>query len=137
MALLGRELIIARSDGSGGFVPHCITEQRSLEINNEEVDITKPDCAAPGGKLHASFMYGIQSIRFQGQGAFVDSTEQKTALANAINQVTEAYQITIPGVGTIEGDALLSMTLSGDKTGEMQKDIRFVMTGAVEFEAEA
>lgn len=137
MALLGRELVIARSDGASAFVPHCITEQRSLEINNEEIDITKPDCTDPGGKLHAAFMYGIQSIRFQGQGAFIDSAELKAAVGNAVNQVTDTYQITIPGVGTMEGDALLSMTLSGDKTGELQQDVRFAMTGDVAFEPEA
>lgn len=136
MPLLGRELVIARSDGAGGFVPHCITEQRSIEINNEEIDITKPDCADPGGKLHAAFMYGVQSIRFQGQGAFVDNAELKAAVANAVDQVIDEYQITIPGVGTIEGDGLISMTLSGDKTGELQQDVRFAMSGSVAFEAD-
>jgi predicted secreted protein len=135
MPLLGRMITIARSDGLGEFALACITEQRSLEINNEEVDITKPDCAAPGSKLQAMFMYGIQTIRFQGQGAFVDNATMKAVAADAINQVTETYQVTVPGLGTFEGDALLSLTLSGEKTGELQSDIRFVMSGDVAFQA--
>ncbi len=78
---LGRQLTLARSDGAGAFVLACITEQRSLEIN----------------------------------------------------QVITEYQVTVPGVGTFEGDMLVSMTFSGDKTNELQADIRCAMTGALTF----
>ena len=74
---LGRTLTLARSDGDDAFDLVCITEQRSLEINNEEIDITKPNCAAPGSKLVLALMYGIQSVRFSGQGAFVSSVTMK------------------------------------------------------------
>ncbi|MDX0518663.1 phage tail protein, partial [Sinorhizobium medicae] len=36
-------------------------------------------------------------------------------------------------VGTFEGDMLVSMTFSGDKTNELQADIRCAMTGALTF----
>nr|WP_250811668.1 phage tail tube protein [Neorhizobium tomejilense] len=134
---LGRTLTIARDDGTGDFELLCVTEQRSIEINNEEIDITKPDCAAPGSKLVLALMYGTQSIRVTGQGAFVSNATMKAVAANAINQVVEAYQISIPGVGTIEADGLLSMTFSGDKTNEMQADIRLALTGATTFVAAA
>ncbi|AZN72254.1 phage tail protein [Georhizobium profundi] len=135
MPLLGRNLTISRSDGAGAFVLVCITEQRSLEINNEEIDITKPSCTNPGGPLHAAFMYGIQTIRFTGNGAFVDDATLRQLVADSVNQVTETYQVSAPGVGTFEGDALFSITLSGEKTGELQGDFRFVMSGDVAFEA--
>ncbi|SOC47094.1 predicted secreted protein [Rhizobium subbaraonis] len=129
---LGRELVISRSDGAGGFDPACITEQRSIQINNEEIDITKPDCLAPGSKLRKASMYGIQSIVVSGQGAFVSSTTMKTVAADAINQVVETYQVIIPGLGTFEGDAIFTgFTFSGDKSGELQNDITFSMNNAV------
>jgi predicted secreted protein len=134
---LGRQLTLARTDGAGAFTLACITEQRSLEINNEEIDITKPNCADPGSKLVLALMYGIQSIRFSGQGAFVSSTVMKAIAADAINQVVTEYQVTVPGVGTFEGDMLLSMTFSGDKTNELQSDIRCAMSGALTFVAAA
>ncbi|MEI2299339.1 phage tail tube protein [Ensifer sp. MJa1] len=130
---LGRQLTIARSDGAGAFTLACITEQRSLEINNEEIDITKPNCTDPGQKLTLALMYGIQSIRLAGQGAFVSSAVMKAIAADAINQVVTEYQISVPGVGTFEGDALVSITFSGDKTNELQADIRAAMTGVITF----
>jgi predicted secreted protein len=132
---LGRTLTLARSDGEGAFDLACITEQRSLEINNEEIDITKPSCTDPGSKLTLALMYGVQSIRFSGQGAFVSSLIMKTVAGDAINQVVETYQVTVPGVGTFEGDMLISMTFSGDKTNELQADIRCAMTGALTYVA--
>ena len=132
---LGRELIIARWD-STAFIAACLTEQRSIEINNEEVDITKPDCAAPGGKLQQALMYGVQSVRVQGQGAFVDQAAMQAMVADAVGQVVTEYQVTVPDIGTFEGDGLISMTLSGDKTGELQSDIRLSLSGAIDFDAE-
>lgn len=132
---LGRQLTIARSDGAGAFTLACITEQRSLEINNEEIDITKPNCTDPGQKLTLALMYGIQSVRLAGQGAFVNSAVMKAIAADAINQVVTEYQIVVPGVGTFEGDALVSITFSGDKTNELQADIRAAMTGVITFVA--
>jgi predicted secreted protein len=133
---LGRELIIARWNGTA-FIAACITEQRSIEINNEEVDITKPDCAAPGGKLQQALMYGVQSVRVQGQGAFVDQAAQQAMVADSVNQVVTEYQVTVPDIGTFEADGLISVTLSGDKTGELQNDFRLSLTGTIEFEVEA
>ena len=134
---LGRQLVIGQSDGASGYDALCVTEQRSLEINNEEVDITKPDCATPGSKLAYAAQYGIQTMRFQGSGAFVSAAAQKTAVANAVNQVVEEYEVTVPGVGTFVGDGLLSVTLAGDKTNELQCDLRLTLTGAITFTPEA
>lgn len=130
---LGRTLTLARDDGEGGFDLACITEQRSLEINNEEIDITKPSCTDPGSKLTLALMYGVQSIRFSGQGAFVDNATMKAVSADAINQVVKSYQVSVPGVGTFEGDMLISITFSGDKTNELQLDMRCSMTGTIVF----
>lgn len=134
---LGRELVVARSDNAGGFDLACITEQRSLSINNEQIDITKPDCLNPGGKLVRTLDYGVQSIDFSGQGAFVNSATMKAITLDTVNQVKRAYQVTVPGVGTFEGDALLNITFSGDKTNELQVDISFAMSGVIVFVAAA
>ncbi|MDX3929223.1 MAG: phage tail protein [Shinella sp.] len=134
---LGRMLTLARSDGEGGFNLVCVTEARSLEINNEEIDITKPNCTDPGSKLVLALMYGVQSIRFTGAGAFVNTATMKVVSADAVNQVIETYQVSVPDVGTFEGDMLISMTFSGDKSNELQSDLRCAMQGQVLFEAAA
>ncbi|WEZ84578.1 phage tail tube protein [Rhizobium sp. 32-5/1] len=133
---LGRTLTLARNSVSDTYELACITEQRSIEINNEEIDITKPSCTDPGSKLQLALMYGVQSIRVTGQGAFVSTATMKLVALDTINQLVKSWQITVPGVGTFEGDCLISMTFSGDKSNELQADIRLAMTGAITFVAE-
>jgi predicted secreted protein len=130
---LGRQMIIARATAPGTFAALCVTAQRSLEINNEEVDITKPDCASPGGKLAYAGMYGIQTFRVSGSGAFVNVASQKAAIADAVNQVVTNYQITVPDVGVFVGDGLISVTASGEMSNEMQAEFRLTLTGAITF----
>lgn len=133
---MGRELVIKRfMNADQEFVSVCVSEARSIEINNEEIDISKPDCANPGGKLVRSLMYGMQSIGLQLDGAYVGNAAQKAMTADAVNQIVTAYQIVVPGVGTFEADFLVSMTLSGDKTGELQAQGRMSATGEIGFTA--
>lgn len=133
---LGRELVIKREMlPAGTYVSVCVTEARSLEINNEEIDITKPDCAAPGSKLTLALMYGVQRINVQIDGAVVNNTARAAMTADAVNQVITGYQIVVPGVGTFEADFLVSLTFSGDKTNELQCQGRMSATGLVSFVA--
>lgn len=133
---LGRELILKRKNASDIFDPVCIVEQRSLQINNEEVDTTKPSCTAPGGPLHFSAIPGIQSIRFSGNGAHVDNATAKLVTLDILNQAIHEYQVVVPSVGTFEGSLLLtSANFTGEKTNELQRDLTGVFVGAVEFEA--
>lgn len=133
---MGRELVIKRFMDDGlEFVSVCVSEARSLEINNEEIDITKPDCADPGSKLVRSLMYGMQSIGVQLDGAFVGNKAQKAMTGDAVNQIVTPYQIVVPGVGTFEADFLVSMTFSGDKTGELQAQGRMSASGKIGFTA--
>jgi len=131
---LGREMIIARATAPGVFASLCVAAQRSLTINNEEVDTTKPDCASPGGKLAYAAMYGIQTIRITGNGAFVNVASQKAVIADAVNQVVTNYQVTIEGIGTFVGDGLLSSVgLSGEMVNELQAEFQITLTGAITF----
>ncbi|WP_376710891.1 phage tail tube protein [Pseudochrobactrum lubricantis] len=130
---LGRELVIKRLMTPDDFVSVCVTESRSLEINNEEIDITKPSCADPGSKLLLQLMYGIQRINVQLDGAFVNNTASKAMIGDAVNQVVTPYQVVVPGVGTFEADFLISLTFSGDKTNELQCQGRMSATGTVGF----
>ena len=133
----GRELIIKITDGTTGFNTVCVTEARSLTINNNVIDISKPDCANPANKLQYEGMYGMQRIAFQGDGAFVNNAAKLRVMNNARTQVIEAYQVVIPGWGTFEGDALLETTgFSGEKEGEMQASFTATFSGAVTFTAE-
>lgn len=134
---LGRTLTVARSDEADGFDLACVTEQRSLAINNEQIDITKPDCANPGSKLVRTLEYGVQSIDFSGQGAFVNTATMQAVVLDAVQQRKRVYQVTVPEVGTFEGDALLNVTFSGDKTNELQADISLAMSGVILFVAAA
>ncbi|WP_439273547.1 phage tail tube protein [Pseudochrobactrum sp. HB0163] len=132
---LGREVVIKRMMAQDNFVSVCVTEARSLEINNEEIDITKPNCADPGSKLVLSLMYGIQRINVQLDGAFVSNAASQAMTGDAVNQVITPYQVVVPEVGTFEADFLVSLTFSGDKTNEMQCQGRMSATGTVAFTA--
>lgn len=130
---LGRELVIKRLMTPDDFVSVCVTESRSLEINNEEIDITKPSCTDPGSKLLLQLMYGIQRINVQLDGAFVSNAASKAMIGDTVNQVVTPYQVVVPGVGTFEADFLISLTFSGDKTNELQCQGRMSATGTVGF----
>ncbi|MBC7280036.1 phage tail tube protein [Hoeflea sp.] len=131
---LGRSLVIARYTAPDTYAAICVTEARSLTINNEVVDITKPDCTTPGGKLAYAAQYGIQKFSFSGAGAYVNATAQKAVIADAVAQTVTEYQITVPDVGVFVGDGLLTTTnLAGDKTNEMQADFAIELTGTITF----
>lgn len=134
---LGRTLTVARSDDADGFDLACVTEQRTLTINNEQIDITKPDCLNPGSKLVRTLEYGVQSIDFSGQGAFVNTATMQAVVQDAVRQRKRVYQVSVPEVGTFEGDALLNVTFSGDKTNELQAEISLAMSGVILFVAAA
>lgn len=131
---LGRSLVIARESAPDTFAAICVTEQRSLTINNEIIDITKPDCASPGSKLASAGMYGIQKLTLAGAGAFVNNAAVKATIADTVNQVTTGYQVTVPDVGVFIGDGLLATgELSGDKSGELQYSFSLELTGTITF----
>ncbi|MEP2977961.1 MAG: phage tail tube protein [Lentilitoribacter sp.] len=130
----GRELLLAMTDGSGGFDAVAVTEQRSISINNEAVDITKPDLANPGGKLSHAVQAGIQRISFSGAGASVNIAANKVLTLDAFNQTIKAYQISVPEVGTFTGDLYYeTLEFNGDKTNETQFSFSAVMTGTIVF----
>lgn len=135
---LGRALTLGVTDGAGGFEGVCVTNNRSLTINNNMIDLTKPDCVNPSDKLKYEADYGVQRVSFQLDGRFVNQAAQKRVLGNAFNQVTEAYQVTVPGLGTFTGDALVeNATYSGEMEGELQASGTLAMSGNVTFVAEA
>ena len=133
---LGRELIIKRKSSSEAFDIVCVVEQRSLNINNEEVDTTKPDCDNPGGVLKYSSIGGVQSVRWSGSGAYVSSATQALVLRDILEQTKSEYQVTVPSVGTFEGPmTMLSANFQGDKSGELTCDLAGVFDGSVVFAA--
>ena len=133
---LGRELIIKRKNDSEAFDIVCVVEQRSLNINNEEVDTTKPDCENPGGVLKYSSIGGVQSVRWSGSGAYVSSETQALVLQDILGQTKSEYQVTVPSVGTFEGPmTMLSANFQGDKSAELTCDLAGVFDGSVVFAA--
>jgi len=133
---LGRELIIKRKSSSEAFDIVCVVEQRSLNINNEEVDTTKPDCENPGGALKYSSIGGVQSVRWSGSGAYVSSATQALVLQDILGQTKSEYQVTVPSVGTFDGPmTMLSANFQGDKSGELTCDLAGVFDGSVVFAA--
>lgn len=131
---LGRNIIIAAATAPDTYAAICVTASRSFTINNEEVDITKPDCTAPGGKLASATQYGIQKLTYSGDGAYVNAAAQKQVVADAVAQTVKEYELTIPDVGTFVGDGILtSVAFNGDMTNEMQSSFALSFTGAVTF----
>jgi TP901-1 family phage major tail protein len=118
----GRTLLLKRGDGGGteAFATVCGITTRSISINNNEVDVTVPDCSTPGDKVLAKTAYGIQTLEFSGDGMFTDEAAHKNMSNDALNQALGNYQVVVPGWGTFEGAIFIgSYELSGETEGNM------------------
>jgi TP901-1 family phage major tail protein len=122
----GRLLLLKRGDGGGteAFATVCGITTRSISVNNNEVDVTVPDCSTPGDKVLANTAYGIQTLEVSGEGKFTSEAAHKAVANDALNQATGNYQVVVPGWGTFTGAVFIgSYELSGETEGDMDFSI--------------
>ncbi len=133
----GRELLvkIRVSTGPDVYSTLCGLTTKALTINNNEIDVTTPDCTTPGGILWTEVLGGAKRISVSGNGLFEDS-----AAENALNTLAIAtdprgvFQIIVPGFGTFAGTFFLGSTeYGGEMEGGVTYSLSLASSGAVTF----
>ncbi len=141
----GRNLLVKIGDGevSETFSNLCGLRTKSLGINNNNYDVTTPDCTAPGGQLWQELMTGTRSVSISGSGLFTDGATEERARSVAMGtgeaDTADAicnFQIVVPDFGTFEGAFHIdSLEYSGEMDGGANYSLSLSSSGAVTFSA--
>lgn len=135
----GRQLLIKIGDGetSEVFDTLCALTAKTLTINNEEIDVTTPDCDAPGGVMWAEVLDGVKRVAVSGNGiSKKEDAEARLATVAMASPPVGNLQIIVPNFGTFAGAFFIQ---SGEFSGEgsVNFSLSAASTGAVTFTAEA
>ena len=137
----GRELLIKKEVAAtpGTFATACGLVSKTIGINNNQIDVTTPDCDTPGGPLWRELSEGIKSITVSGNGLFEDSApeQEMVALAMADTPIGN-FQVIVPDLGTFEGAFLLgAMEYGGEMEGSVTYTVTLESAGEITFTADA
>ncbi|KZK99149.1 MULTISPECIES: phage tail tube protein [unclassified Pseudovibrio] len=125
--------------GNGGdpetFESVCGVKDKSLSINNEVVDTTRPNCDNPSAPLNYSGAYGIRTISLSGNGVATSSETYQRVVQHAVGQVYANAKIIVPLWGTFTGTVVFNkVDVSGPMQGELEFSLELTMTGDITFE---
>lgn len=115
-----KELVIKRGNADGppetfSFV--CGIRTRSMSMSNAQIDTTVPSCTDPSLPIVATARPGRQTIQFSGDGLFDnDAVGKAVADDSRVQNITQNYQVIVPGYGTFEGPFFVAdFEWSGDQ----------------------
>jgi TP901-1 family phage major tail protein len=135
----GRELLIKIGDGEASetFATLCGLVAKTMTINNNPVDVTTPDCEAPGGVLWTELQNGAKSVSVSGNGFFEDSAAEARMNTIALSATAVAsFQIIVPNFGTFSGPFHVgTFDFSGEQEGGVAYSLSLGSAGAVTFTA--
>lgn len=133
----GLEFLIKRGDGGGPetFTAFAGLRSKSLDINNEDVDVTNDDSTSRFRELLSEA--GVSSIDFSGSGVIKAGAELKAAVPVAMAGTVENYEVTIPGVGVFTGAFKVKMSFAGEYNGEATWNMSFASAGVITFVVES
>lgn len=136
----GRLLLIKIGDGEASetFDTLCALTTKSININNEEIDVTTADCTTPGGKMWTEVLDGTSRVSVSGQGmSKKDDAEARLATVALASPPVANCQIVVPNFGTFAGAFFVQGTgFGGDATGGVSFELSLASTGPVTFTAE-
>ena len=135
----GRLMLIKIGDGASTevFTTLCALTARTLTINNEEIDVTTPDCTDPGGPMWTEVLDGAKRVAVSGNGTSKKETSEARLAEVAMASPPEVnLQIIVPNFGMFEGRFFVQSGGFGGDTG-VTFEFSAASTGAVEFTAEA
>lgn len=124
----GRELIIKVGDGEATetFATLCGVTTKTISINNNEVDVTTPDCTTPGGPLWTEVQNGAKRVTISGSGTFEDSAAEARMNTIALSaDATANFQVIVPDFGTFEGAFHVG---NFDFSGEMEGGVAYALS---------
>lgn len=140
----GRLLLIKIGDGvtpTEAFTTLCGLKSKTLTINNNEIDVTTPDCADPGGPLWTEVMGGAKRVSVSGNGYFKDEASEARLLdvvhtGNASSDSIANFQIIVPDLGTFAGAFFVSsVDFGGEQEDGVTYSLSLASSGEVTFTA--
>ena len=98
------------------------------------VDVTSLESS--GGWRELLSGAGVKSASISGSGVFKDETTDERARQIFFDGITPAFQVIIPGFGTVEGPfQITSVEYSGSHNGEATYELALSSAGALSFVA--
>lgn len=130
----GKSILVRFKDdaGSPAFQTVAGLRSRSIQLNQETVDITNADSANNYRELLAGV--GVRSLTISGDGVFTDSVgENEIKDAFMENEFRDA-EFTVPGLGVFTCSVqVTSLQYSGDYNKEVTCSVTFESAGAITF----
>lgn len=139
----GKQLLVKISNDTT-FDTLCGLTSKTLTVNNNNFDVTTPDCATPGGQLWQELMTGTRSVSVSGNGIFDDGAPHTRFRAKAYGtgqddtvDALDDFQIVVPGLGTFEGTFHINdVEYGGETEGAVTYGFNLASSGYVSFTAE-
>lgn len=133
----GKDLLIKIDmDGTGTFETFAGLRATRISFNSEQVDVSSLE--SEGGWRELLGGAGMKSANLSGSGVFKDATTDARAREVFFNSELLAYQVIIPGFGTVEGPFQLgSIEYAGAHNGEATYELSLASAGAIQFSATA
>ncbi len=131
----GKDLLLKLdTDGNGTFVTVAGLRTKTFTVNAETVDITTSESAGRWRELLDAA--GTQHARLTGKGIFKNATSDVTLRQLAFAGTIRAWQIVVPGFGTVAGPFQIStLEFSGQHHAEVAFDITLESAGELTFTA--
>ena len=129
----GKDLLLKLdSDGTGTFVTIAGLRTKTFTVNAEIVDITTSESSGRWRELLDAA--GMQHARLAGKGIFKNAASDALLRQLAFAGSIRAWQIVIPGFGTVSGPFQIStLEISGQHQGEVAFDITMESAGELLF----
>lgn len=129
----GKNLLLKMAEGEG-FVTVAGLRTKRLAFNSETVDATDSESAGRWRELLAGA--GVQRAAVSGSGIFKDAASDAAIRQIFFAGQIVAWQIAIPGFGTVEGPfQVTALEYGGNHNGEVSFDIALESAGQLGFEA--
>ena len=131
----GKDLLLKLDPtGTGAFVTIAGLRTRKIALTSPAVDATNADSPDRWQELLAAV--GVRKCTVSGTGVFLASGTDTTIQTIFFNSMTMAWQIVIPGTGTIAGPfQITSLDYASDHNNELTFDITLESAGAITFTA--
>lgn len=130
----GRAMLLKISDGAAAFSSFAGLTSKSLEINNERIDVTTPDPVTPEGEMWRETLDGVKSVSVSGDGQLVEGANEARLVTIAMSAAAEEdFEVVVPGLGTFAGRFAVNVGYTGAE--DMTFSITLESTGKITFTA--
>ena len=131
----GKDLLVKIDmTGAGSFVTTAGLRATRISFNTESVDVTSLE--SQGGWRELLAGAGVKSATISGSGVFKDATTDERARQIFFDGQTPAFQVIIPGFGTVQGAfQITSLEYAGSHNGEATYELSLASAGELVFVA--